>query len=146
MLLRVRTTAITIPANIHFGTELGLANRHICTFSLIFRQLLAFRCWGFRMVMILIELNFYRKNVYLFFKHFIFWIPAHYCCFLLNFCYFFEAECFVLLFCYWVVLLSIWYCCQPESSEEYVISLKAFNKAGHGKPIYETTRTRDERG
>ena len=27
-----------------------------------------------------------------------------------------------------------------------MISLKAFNNAGHGKPIYETTTTREERG
>jgi neogenin len=31
------------------------------------------------------------------------------------------------------------------SSSEYVISLKAFNNAGHGKPIYETTITREEK-
>jgi len=36
--------------------------------------------------------------------------------------------------------------CRPESSSEYVVSLKAFNNAGHGKPIYETTITREERG
>lgn len=32
----------------------------------------------------------------------------------------------------------------PESSSEYVISLKAFNNVGEGVPIYETTSTREE--
>ena len=32
----------------------------------------------------------------------------------------------------------------PEPNSEYVISLRAYNNIGDGRPIYETTRTRDE--
>ena len=31
-----------------------------------------------------------------------------------------------------------------EPNSEYVISLRAYNNIGDGRPIYETTRTRDE--
>jgi hypothetical protein len=31
-----------------------------------------------------------------------------------------------------------------EPNSEYVISLRAYNNVGDGRPIYETTRTRDE--
>ena len=34
----------------------------------------------------------------------------------------------------------------PEPSSSYVISLKAFNNVGEGRPIYETAGTREEIG
>ncbi len=40
------------------------------------------------------------------------------------------------------VCLTFYFVTEPNS--EYVISLRAYNNVGDGRPIYETTRTRDE--
>ena len=41
-----------------------------------------------------------------------------------------------------MITLNIFFVTEPNS--EYVISLRAYNNIGDGRPIYETTRTRDE--